>query len=100
MPKYISGRVKTNPPTGVATDRYQFLDPADAEPNLGVPGSENYVLASDTNGNRFWKEAGGSVIATDGFTVKENGTIAGVAGSISSLKSFYYLGNNLCGFTA
>ena len=101
MPKYISGRVQTNPPTGVATDRYQFLDPADAEPNLGVPVTDNYVLSSDVNGNRVWRaETGGtSIVATDGFTVKENGVVAGVAGSISSV-DFRDANNNLVVTTA
>ena len=85
MARLVSGRVKVTPPTGVTTDRYSYLGLDQAEPNLGVPGTANYVLASDTNGNRFWKEAGGSIISIDGLSIKDEGSVVGTAGSVTNI---------------
>lgn len=50
----LSKRVKKIPSTQVSDDRYTFLDLNNAEPDLGVPAAEEYVLTSDTLGNRSW----------------------------------------------
>lgn len=52
-----SGKVKTTLPTAVSADRYSFIQLSDAEPNLGVPAENNYVLASQTDGTRSWIES-------------------------------------------
>ena len=54
MTKLISGRVKKVPATEAAADRYDFIDLANTEPDLGVPADNDYVLASDVNGVRTW----------------------------------------------
>ena len=52
-----SGKVKTTLPTAVSADRYSFIQLSDAEPNLGVPAQNNYVLASQTDGTRSWVQS-------------------------------------------
>ncbi len=52
-----SGKVKTTLPTAVSADRYSFIQLSEAEPNLGVPAENNYVLASQTDGTRSWIES-------------------------------------------
>lgn len=48
-----SGRVVVKQPSQVTSDRYQFLDLASAEPNLGT-ADNNSVLTTDTAGQRIW----------------------------------------------
>jgi len=49
-----SGKVKKIPSANVSSDRYEFLSLGEAEPDLGLPEANNYVLVSDTDGNRTW----------------------------------------------
>ena len=60
----LSGKVKKIPPTAVSADRYNFLKLSEAEPDLGIPAANGYVLTSDTGGNRSWvdKNASGTNI--------------------------------------
>ena len=37
MAKYISGRSKLTPQTGLSSDRYRYLSVSESEPNLGDP---------------------------------------------------------------
>ena len=37
MPRYISGRSKKTPQSGLTSDRYRYLSVGEAEPNLGDP---------------------------------------------------------------
>ena len=48
-----SGRVGVKSPSQVTSDRYQFLDLASAEPNLGT-AENNSVLTTDPAGQRIW----------------------------------------------
>lgn len=83
MPRLLSGRVGLTSAAGLTTDRYSFLGLDQVEPNLGNPGNNNYVLYSDTNGNRYWNPItpAGTV---DGITVEDEGvTPVGFAGSIT-----------------
>lgn len=54
MAKNLSGKVKKIPSAQVTADRYEFLELAAAEPDLGVPYQNGYVLSSTTNGQREW----------------------------------------------
>lgn len=54
MSKLLSEKVKKIPPTEVSPGRYEFIKLAEVEPDLGVPAGNNYILSSDTNGNRTW----------------------------------------------
>ena len=48
-----SGRVSVKQPSQVSSDRYQFLDLASAEPNLGTAANGS-VLVTNTVGSRTW----------------------------------------------
>ena len=83
MGRLLSGRVGLTSASGLTTDRYSFIGLEQVEPNLGSPANNNFVLYSDTNGNRFWNPItpAGTV---DGITVEEEGvTPVGFAGSIT-----------------
>lgn len=60
----LSRRVKKIPSTQVSADRYTFLDLNNAEPDLGVPAEDEYVLISDTAGNREWVAQSGLGVST------------------------------------
>lgn len=64
MSKLASGKVKKISPTEVSEDRFEFLDLAQAEPDLGVPTAPGLFLTSDVNGNRAWEEGVGATGAT------------------------------------
>jgi hypothetical protein len=55
MAEIKSGKVKKTPPTLVPANRYEFLNLADAEPDLGVPDISGKVLTSNTSGVRSWE---------------------------------------------
>ena len=59
MNNTLGGKVKVVSPTDVSADRYDFLSLSQAEPNLGVPPTNGYVLASNTDGTRSWVAGGG-----------------------------------------
>ena len=54
----LTGRVRVVSPKNVTSDRYQFLDLSQAEPNLGVPPfsasllTNPAIIVSDDQGNR------------------------------------------------
>jgi hypothetical protein len=48
-----SGRIPVVPPTEVSDDRYEFLLPGEAEPNLGTAPAGS-VLTTNTQGQRIW----------------------------------------------
>jgi len=54
MTKLISGRVAKVPSANVSTDRYDFIDLAETEPDLGLPPGSGYVLTSTIQGVRSW----------------------------------------------
>jgi hypothetical protein len=74
MAKILSGKVKTIPPTEVSAGRYEFIQLSETEPNLGVPGTDGYVLSSDTDGNRQWI-APGSAFPTITFTTSSTNQV-------------------------
>ena len=64
MTKYLSGRVKVKPTSGLSTDRYNYLSLDQAEPNLGAPvsplptvpsGTQYQIIGVDGHpGKRYW----------------------------------------------
>lgn len=50
----LSNKYKTRPNNRLDSDRYQFLDITQAEPNPGNPESDGMVLSSLTSGVRSW----------------------------------------------
>ena len=93
MARLLSGRVGVTSYSGLGTDRQQtngfpsFLGLEEAEPNLGLPSNNDFVLHGDVNGRRFWAAGSGAASgAVDGITVQEQSvTSSGFAGSILSL---------------
>ena len=45
MARLLSGKVKVTPYAGLSTDRYEFIQLSETEPNAGLPGVDGYVLA-------------------------------------------------------
>lgn len=91
MARLLSGRVKVTPPSGVSTDRYSYLKLQEAEPNAGLPSNDGYVLASNTDGSRFWRSAPGAS-AISGITIKDEGSVVGTASSVDALN---FVGSNI-----
>ena len=93
MARLLSGRVGVTSYSGLSTDRQQtngfpsFLSLEEAEPNLGLPSNNDFVLHGDVNGRRFWAQGSGSASgAVDGITIQEQGvTATGFAGSVTTL---------------
>lgn len=54
MSNLLSDRVRKVPSTEVDPERYEFLNLENAEPDLGVPEADGYVLKSLTDGTRYW----------------------------------------------
>lgn len=54
MSRLVSSKVKKTPPSQVSEDRYNFLQLSEAEPDLGIPGGNDYLLSSNINGERSW----------------------------------------------
>ena len=94
MGRLLSGRVGVTSYAGLSTFRNQtngfpsFLGLEEAEPNLGLPNNNEFILYANTNGERFWAAppsgtGGGSAF---GFTVQDQGvTPVGFAGSTTTL---------------
>ncbi len=93
MARLLSGRVGVTSYSGLSTDRQQtngfpsFLGLEEAEPNLGLPSNNDFVLHGDVNGRRFWAAGSGAASgAVDGITVQDQSvTSSGFAGSITTL---------------
>lgn len=50
----LSGKIKTRPNERLDSDRYQFLDITQAEPNPGNPPFDGSVFVSNVDGTRSW----------------------------------------------
>ena len=95
MGRLLSGRVGVTSYSGLSTERQQtngfpsFLSLEEAEPNLGLPADNDFVLHGDVNGRRFWAASsggGGGGTGTGAITVQEQGiTASGFAGSVTTL---------------
>jgi microcystin-dependent protein len=96
--RYLSGKQKLTPLSGLSTDRHVFLSPQEAEPNLGYPGERSlpvkdyyYNLVTFENGgqyDRYWQVAPAGIIT--GISVFEEGSIVGTGNSINKLN---FVGN-------
>ena len=91
--RYLSGRVKIVNNAGLHTDRHLYVSPGEVEPNLGYPGEKSvplsntyYQLITIPNGDtydRYWQQQPG--LQPGGISVFDEGTLIGVANSISKL---------------
>ena len=72
MAKTVSGKVKKTPPSQVSDTRYDFIELAETEPDLGTPTTDGYLLASAADGTRSWVDpttiGGAGLTTTDGLT--------------------------------
>jgi hypothetical protein len=59
--RLLSGKIKKKKGSQLTTDRYNYLDVSQAEPDLGLPSSNNAVLLSNTDGSRRWASIPGSI---------------------------------------
>ena len=94
MGRLLSGRVGVTSYAGLSTFRNQtngfpsFLGLNEAEPSLGLPTDNEFILYANTNGERFWAAppagtGGGSAF---GITVQDQGvTPVGFAGSTTTV---------------
>lgn len=110
---FLSKRVKLRTPSGITSDRYEFLGLDQAEPNLGDPTvgvssvgsnpytgniSDLYVLVSDSNGtgNRYWTNQGniisGGILNPGSITVRKDGAIIG---SVNQITDINFVGNGV-----
>ena len=94
MPRYLSGRVKKDPPDKLDPNRYKYLGLNQAEPTLGDPGTSDpvpsgtqyqLVAVPGNPGKRYWVPTGGGLIP-GAISVYDEGTIVGTANSITQLK--------------
>jgi len=103
MPKYISGRYKKTPQSALTADRYRYLSPGDAEPNLGdpptvqgtpnLPVGQQYIVVSfiDRPGERFWIPNQGGIIPGS-LSVFEEGKLVG---GLSSTTQLNFIGQSI-----
>ncbi len=78
----LSNRVEKTPSTEVSADRYEYLALAEAEPDLGVPAGNSYILASTTTGTRSWVNPATNLTAPGSNTqvvFNNSGVLAGAA---------------------
>ena len=71
--RLLSGKVPKKSGSELDSSRYEFLDIANAEPDLGTPNFDGAMLISNSDGSRFW---------TDNIRIDLTGNIA--VGTISS----------------
>ncbi len=101
MTKYLSGRVKVKPTSGLSTDRYNYLSLDQAEPNLGAPisplptvpsGTQYQIIGVDGHpGKRYWIPIQGGLIPGS-ISVYEEGSLVG---SLSSITQLNFIGNSI-----
>jgi hypothetical protein len=94
MAKYLSGRSKRTPQSGLTSDRYQYLAINQAEPNLGdptliyppLPVGQQYQIVSIPNypGERYWVPVSGGLIPGS-ISVYDENYLVGSANSITQL---------------
>ena len=86
MTKYLSGRIKVKPVSGLSTDRYNYLSLDQAEPNLGAPisplptvpsGTQYQIIGVDGHpGKRYWIPIQGGLIPGS-ISIYEEGSLVG-----------------------
>lgn len=85
LSQLLSNRVEKTPATEVSADRYQFLALSEAEPDLGVPSGNGYLLTSTTAGVRSWIDPATSLTAPGTNTqviFNNSGVLAGATGLV------------------
>lgn len=95
--KLLSGKVKKTPSTEIAVvapDRYEFIRLNDVEPDLGIPLTDNYILASNQLGQRNWIDV--NSLAEGGFVPRielatpQGGVVFGSGTGITTDSTFFW----------
>jgi hypothetical protein len=73
--RLVSGRIKKVTGAELSVDRYEFLDLANAEPDLGNPNADGSILVADIDGTRYWTPNTPSVVAIDDLTDVDTSTV-------------------------
>ena len=100
MSRYLSGRSKLTPQSGLQSDRYRYLSIENAEPNLGdplvgpssvtakpIPPGQQFIIVSvegSTSGERYWIPNQGGIIPGS-ISVFDDNTLVGALSSITQL---------------
>jgi hypothetical protein len=85
----LTGRVRVVNPKNVTSDRYQFLDISQAEPNLGVPNfsasllTNPAIVVSDDQGNRGFART----ISLDQISGSFSGSFQGDGSNLTGVKA-------------
>jgi hypothetical protein len=66
--RLVSGRIKKTTGDELSADRYEFLDLANAEPDLGIPSIGESILVGDIDGTRSWVDIATYSEEFKGFT--------------------------------
>ena len=93
MTKLISGRVAKIPSANVSTDRREFIDLAETEPDLGLPSVAGWVLSSDLTGNRSWIDPVQSAGGTPYFANTSNFAETANTAVTANIANFAYVAN-------
>jgi len=85
----LSNKVKVVGPSNAASDRYSYLDLKNAEPNFGVPVSDNGILASMSAGTRkyLYTSAGLAIDGLGNITVDEDTVAIDTSAFVNSASS-------------
>ena len=89
----LTGRVRVVSPKNVTSDRYQFLDLSQAEPNLGVPNfsasllTNPAIVVSDDQGNRGFART----ISLDQISGSFSGSFQGDGGNLTNLPAATFI---------
>lgn len=59
--RLLSGRIKKKTGTSLSSNRFSYLDLSEAEPDLGLPVTNNSVLLGNTDGARRWASIPGVI---------------------------------------
>jgi hypothetical protein len=95
----LTGRVRVVSPKNVTSDRYQFLDLSQAEPNLGVPNfsaslsGSPAIVVSDDQGNRGFVRSLDLERVTGQFTGSFTGSATDLSGSFSGSFTGSFIGD-------
>ena len=82
----LSGKVRVKNPANVSNVRYAFLSLDEAEPSLGMPAGNGFVLLGNVDGKRYWSNV---------FTGSGGG-----AGTSNLVSFIYTVGNGVSGTLA
>lgn len=104
--RLLSGKQKKKTGAELDGDRYQFLDVANSEPDLGLPAVNDSVLIGDTDGSRTWADIASYADQFKGYTGSQgiqgasgSAGAAGVGGFTGSQGAAGFTGSRGVGFT-